>query len=114
MGTVRDAVTTDDVLKLSVPTLEKLIDLVTNRLHSLEFENKLHERGLLYFSVYRLLARDGDRGIQKFARFQFRRHIGKIESCVRILNRCHLCLYIFLKLTVIISCNFQKEVDMAL
>ena len=78
MGSGRDAVTTDDVLKLSVPTLEKLIDLVTNRLHSVEFENKLHERGLLYFSVYRLLDRDGDRGIQKFARFQFRRHIGKI------------------------------------
>ena len=114
MGTLLERVTTEDILKLSVPTLEKLVDLVTNSCNSLEFENKLHERGLLYFSVYRLLARDGDRGIQKFARFQFRRHIGKIESCVRILNRCHLCLYIFLKLTVIISCNFQKEVDMAL
>jgi hypothetical protein len=78
MGTLLERVTTEDILQLSVPTLEKLVDLVTNSCNSLEFENKLHERGILFFSVDRILARVGDPGQQqKFVRFRFRRHIGK-------------------------------------
>ena len=69
MGTMLERVTTQDILKLSVPTLEKLVDLVTNSCNSLEFENKLHERGILFFSGFwpELVIRDNNRNLFVFA-----------------------------------------------
>ena len=75
-----DRILTEDIFKLSLQTLEKPVDLVTNSCNSLEFEYKLHERGLLYFSVDRILARVGDmKQQQKFVRFRYCRHIGKFS-----------------------------------
>ena len=73
-----DRILTEDIFKLPLQTLEKPVDLVTNSCNSLEVENKLHECGLINFSVYRIQARFGYPGQSRnFLRYRSGQHIGK-------------------------------------
>jgi len=71
-------VSAQDILKLPTPNLEKIVEVITNISQSLEFENKLHGEGLLYFHLGLMLTGGDDQQQNlKFSRFRFRRHLGR-------------------------------------
>ena len=73
-------VSAQDILKLPTPNLEKIVEVITNISQSLEFENKLHGEGLLYFHLGLMLTGgDDQQQNSKFSRFRFRRHLGIIQ-----------------------------------
>ena len=77
MKTSLRCVSAADILKLSTPNLENLIERVNSETRSAVFESKMHDSGLFYFHTRLKFTGGLDRPQQEsFERFRFRRHLG--------------------------------------